>query len=173
MGKLLPNEQNSNMPLADLPSSERVFNTVELIEAVLLELPLKDVLLAQRVCKTWQAAIAASSPLQRALCLRPIKTPIDELRKVIGQQISADALPLITVHPFEDSNKLFEDELPDYDDYTAQMNLMSYIDSVMTMWPWKCNTTDVTAREFLDHYNAVARGVKVAFNPFVGNVFST
>ena len=122
MGKLLPNEQNSNMPLADLPSSERVFNTVELIEAVLLELPLRDILLAQQVCKTWQAAIAASSPLQRALCLQPIKTPIDEVRKVIGQQISADALPLTTVHPLEDSNKLFEDELPDDDDCPNELN---------------------------------------------------
>ena len=56
---------------------------------------------------------------------------------------------------------------------TAQMNSMDYDSPVIPMWPSKDNTIEVTAREFLDHYNAVAGGVKVAFNPFVGNVFST
>jgi len=48
-----------------------VFNTAELLEAVLLNLPMKDLLLSQRVRRSWQALIITSLHLQRALFLLP------------------------------------------------------------------------------------------------------
>ena len=47
--------------VADLP---------ELLEAILLRLPLTDILLAQRVSRTWRDIIAGSPSLQRALFFR-------------------------------------------------------------------------------------------------------
>ena len=48
-----------------------MFNTAELLETVLLNLPTKDLLLSQRVCRSWQALILTSLHLQRALFLLP------------------------------------------------------------------------------------------------------
>ncbi|CAK1367333.1 unnamed protein product [Cercospora beticola] len=52
---------------------DAVFDTAELLEAILSELEPKDLLLSQRVSKTWKLAIAASRGLQEELFLRPIK----------------------------------------------------------------------------------------------------
>ncbi|KAF2174217.1 hypothetical protein M409DRAFT_16484 [Zasmidium cellare ATCC 36951] len=43
----------------------------ELVEYILLELPLRDVLLAQRIDRTWGDIITGSSKLQKALFFRP------------------------------------------------------------------------------------------------------
>lgn len=43
----------------------------ELVEYILLELPLRDVLLAQRIDRTWRNIIQGSSKLQKALFFRP------------------------------------------------------------------------------------------------------
>lgn len=48
-----------------------VFDTVELFEAVLVCLPARDLLLAQRVSRRWQNVIAKSTKLQRALFFVP------------------------------------------------------------------------------------------------------
>lgn len=50
---------------------EQVLRTTELLESVLLGLPLVDVLLAQMVSKQWQATIVGSLALQKALCFAP------------------------------------------------------------------------------------------------------
>ena len=50
---------------------EQVLRTTELLESVLLELACRDLLLVQRVSKTWQATVVGSSALQRALCFAP------------------------------------------------------------------------------------------------------
>ncbi|KAF1995172.1 hypothetical protein P154DRAFT_526545 [Amniculicola lignicola CBS 123094] len=55
----------------------RVLNTPELLEAILLQLPERDILLAQQVSRTFQAAITSSPALQQALFFRevPFKDP--------------------------------------------------------------------------------------------------
>ncbi|KAI7298394.1 hypothetical protein KC315_g18061 [Hortaea werneckii] len=49
----------------------KVFTTVELLEAILLELPMKDILRAQQVCKHWKQVIAGSNAIKKALFMRP------------------------------------------------------------------------------------------------------
>ncbi|KAK4540349.1 hypothetical protein LTR36_009306 [Oleoguttula mirabilis] len=53
------------------PASSKVINTAELLEKILLCLPMQCLLLMQRVCKTWHALILSSIHLQRALFLLP------------------------------------------------------------------------------------------------------
>ncbi|GME43332.1 Peroxiredoxin OsmC-like protein [Neofusicoccum parvum] len=48
-----------------------VFHTTELLELILLSLPLPSILTASRVCHNWRAAISSSLPLQRALFFTP------------------------------------------------------------------------------------------------------
>lgn len=49
-----------------------LFNTVELLEIILLYLPIRDILLAQRVNAQWRATINCSNRLQRALFIELI-----------------------------------------------------------------------------------------------------
>lgn len=48
-----------------------VFDTVELLEAILVCLPSKELLLTQRVSKRWRYVICGSIKLQRALFFEP------------------------------------------------------------------------------------------------------
>ncbi|KAI5358537.1 Putative F-box-like domain superfamily protein [Septoria linicola] len=58
--------------MATNTASARVFGTAELIEMILLELPMQTLLVtAQRVCKDWNIAIASSTKLQQALFILP------------------------------------------------------------------------------------------------------
>lgn len=50
-----------------LSAAGRVFNTVELLEMILLQIPLDGLLPAQRVCKTFQQTIRCSAKLKIAL----------------------------------------------------------------------------------------------------------
>ena len=52
---------------------EQVLETAELREAIFLQLPLRYLLLIQRVCRDWQATILKSITIQTALCFRPVK----------------------------------------------------------------------------------------------------
>lgn len=52
---------------------QRVFNTTELLESILLLLRLPDLLRVQAVCKQWQEVITRSSALQEKLFFRPTK----------------------------------------------------------------------------------------------------
>ncbi|KAK3717980.1 hypothetical protein LTR37_005406 [Vermiconidia calcicola] len=49
-----------------------VFETVELLEAILYKLPVKDLLFAQHVAKLWRDIIKNSNKLQQALFLVPV-----------------------------------------------------------------------------------------------------
>lgn len=51
----------------------RALNTTELLETILLQLPMKDIISAKSVSKRWRALIAGSVSLQRALYL--VATP--------------------------------------------------------------------------------------------------
>ncbi|KAK3632717.1 hypothetical protein LTR56_016187 [Elasticomyces elasticus] len=48
----------------------KTFGIAELLETILLRLPTKDLLLSQRVCKTWKAA-CTSTKIRKALFLEP------------------------------------------------------------------------------------------------------
>lgn len=63
-------EQQTNM------ASNKVLGIGELIEMVLLQLPCRDVLLAQRVSRTWHATISESLKLQKALFIVPCHAPL-------------------------------------------------------------------------------------------------
>ena len=55
-----------------MASVQKALETPELLELILLELPMKDLLLnAQRVCRRWKANIDGSIKLQRALFFTP------------------------------------------------------------------------------------------------------
>ncbi|KAK5721867.1 hypothetical protein LTR15_006460 [Elasticomyces elasticus] len=53
-----------------MSNREQVLALPELLENILLQLPTRDILFAQKVCKEWQEAIAASPKIQEALCFR-------------------------------------------------------------------------------------------------------
>lgn len=52
-------------------SASQVFGTPELLEAILAQLPVRDLLLAQRICTEFRKAITSSPPLQQLLFFRP------------------------------------------------------------------------------------------------------
>ncbi|KAI7201042.1 hypothetical protein KC343_g15253 [Hortaea werneckii] len=49
----------------------KVFKIIELLEAILLELPMKDLLRTQQVRKHWKQVIVGSNAIQKALFMRP------------------------------------------------------------------------------------------------------
>lgn len=53
-----------------------VFATPELVEGILIHLPLKDLLFAQAVCTYWKAVIDGSQLLQKALFFRPATSDV-------------------------------------------------------------------------------------------------
>ena len=55
----------------EIVAGKTVAGVPELVEMILLQLPVKDVLLAQRVDRTWQGVITGSPKLQQALFFRP------------------------------------------------------------------------------------------------------
>lgn len=50
---------------------KRVFRTTELLEAILLELQVRDVLLAQRTATVWKRVVSGSKKLQQMLYFTP------------------------------------------------------------------------------------------------------
>ena len=50
-----------------MAAKDAVFDTAELLEMILFELPTKDLLLSTGVSQSWKAAIKSSKRLQRAL----------------------------------------------------------------------------------------------------------
>lgn len=52
--------------------AERVFGIVELAEAILLNLPPRQVLVGQRVCRMWRGVVQGSKQLKQALLLIPV-----------------------------------------------------------------------------------------------------
>ncbi|KAK3636508.1 hypothetical protein LTR56_014134 [Elasticomyces elasticus] len=54
-----------------MANQQQVLALPELLEHILLHLPMRDLLFAQKVCKEWQQAINSSPSVQKALCFRP------------------------------------------------------------------------------------------------------
>ena len=59
--------------MANDTACDRALQTTELLELMLLHLPPKQVLLAQRVCLHWKNTISGSVKLQQALYFRPLQ----------------------------------------------------------------------------------------------------
>jgi len=53
------------------PASTRLLSTFELLEDIILYLPLRQILLSQRVNRAFSNVIKGSKPIQRALFLAP------------------------------------------------------------------------------------------------------
>ncbi|KAF7192076.1 hypothetical protein HII31_06462 [Pseudocercospora fuligena] len=60
-------------------ASAKTFAIAELLEAILINLPARDLFVVQRINQTWHDCIEDSSPLQRKMFLKPISPPIDHL----------------------------------------------------------------------------------------------
>lgn len=69
---------------------DRFCSTPELLENMLLKLPMQDLLLAQRVCSRFQATIAGSIKIRRALFFEP--EPVTEHERAFAPRIN----PLLT-----------------------------------------------------------------------------
>jgi hypothetical protein len=70
-----------------MAAASQVLSTTELLEEILLRTRPKDVLLLQRICKSWKNAIEGSMKLQRMLFFLPIE-PVQDNPKP-GKSISA------------------------------------------------------------------------------------
>ena len=57
---------------------EWAFNTTEVLEHIVLQLPTVDILLSQRVCSRWREVIMASVTLRRLLFLSPVPKQISQ-----------------------------------------------------------------------------------------------
>ncbi|KAI7227725.1 hypothetical protein KC330_g8273 [Hortaea werneckii] len=54
-----------------MSARNQVLAITELLEAVLLQLPMENLFLAQEVCKHWRLLITTSDPIQKALFMKP------------------------------------------------------------------------------------------------------
>lgn len=67
-----PSTTSSTVPFTTTPTaSPHALQIVEVLEQILVSLPARDLLLAQRVSQHWRATITTSPHLQRALFLKP------------------------------------------------------------------------------------------------------
>lgn len=65
-------ELNRSLAAVQKTAVSQVFGVAELLEAILVELPMRDLLLSQRVSKTFQLTIKGSTKLQRKLFFVPM-----------------------------------------------------------------------------------------------------
>lgn len=84
-----------------------VFGTAELLEAILLELPIKDLLMnAQRVSTTFNTTIQASTRLQQALFFKPLPGPPLNLERFNSSRLreipSENVYHTVIENPFYD-----------------------------------------------------------------------
>ncbi|KAF2498936.1 hypothetical protein BU16DRAFT_615911 [Lophium mytilinum] len=82
MAPLSPSEENdvgSEVPPPSQPTAaSQCLSTVELLENVLLALPILDIVSCQMVCRQWRDVVACSLHLQRAILMEPPASgPVD------------------------------------------------------------------------------------------------
>ncbi|KAI7349905.1 hypothetical protein KC354_g13030 [Hortaea werneckii] len=75
---------NTDAPNMTSQASRRALGTPELLEAILYQLPLRDLVRAQSVCRQWQTVINHSKKLQRALYFEPVVWDLVALCKEAG-----------------------------------------------------------------------------------------
>ncbi|KAK5714980.1 hypothetical protein LTR15_010396 [Elasticomyces elasticus] len=61
--------------IGELTPNRELFATPEILEAILLHLPLIDLLFSQKVCRTWKAVVDTSPSIKKALFLVPDTKP--------------------------------------------------------------------------------------------------
>ena len=76
-----PNMYTVNIPRYN--NVHQVLRTTEFLVAVLLELPIRTLLLSQRVSRLWKDTIANSTKLQQALFMRPIPDSSSPNNKIV------------------------------------------------------------------------------------------
>lgn len=81
-----------NHPVAAL----KVFGTTELLEQILLELPLRSLFPMMRVSSVWKATINGSVKIQRALFLQPCIRGIDPEDFSFPEEANNDLSPVIS-----------------------------------------------------------------------------
>lgn len=60
-------------------ATEQVFETAELLEQILLQLPMEDVFCVLRISRLWQNLISSSITLKRKLWIQPLLPPVSPL----------------------------------------------------------------------------------------------
>ena len=90
-----------------MAASAKVFDTYELLEDILLHVPLRQLLLVQRVSKTFRQLAQNSLKIQKALFLTPATKKTAEIdegerENFIGvwAQPEDDSVPVILLNPF-------------------------------------------------------------------------
>ncbi|KAI9712315.1 MAG: hypothetical protein M1820_001528 [Bogoriella megaspora] len=87
--------------MANCSARDQVIVIPELLERILLQLPLRKILVVQRVCKLWLSVVTESYELQTALFLKPLRghDSISETSTtswIFGSTVEQDGMP----HPF-------------------------------------------------------------------------
>jgi hypothetical protein len=90
-----------------MAASAKVFDTYELLEDILLRLPLRQLLIVQRVSKIFRQLVQNSLRIQKALFLTPVTSKTGEIdegerENFIGvwAQPEDDSEPFILLNPF-------------------------------------------------------------------------
>ncbi|KAK3691902.1 hypothetical protein LTR37_018333 [Vermiconidia calcicola] len=86
----------------------QIFDTVELLETILFELPTRDLLLSQRVNKRWAAVVRSSRKLQQALFFESVsKTPLTlDIASTANCSVRANPLLQFLLDHIRDANIL-------------------------------------------------------------------
>ncbi|KXT09269.1 hypothetical protein AC579_2127 [Pseudocercospora musae] len=72
-------------------AADAVLSTTELLESILEHLPMKDLLLNQRVCKKWQAVVSQSPYLQQKLFFQPREAQFKWLLEIKELEASVES----------------------------------------------------------------------------------
>ncbi|KAF2726791.1 hypothetical protein EJ04DRAFT_582465 [Polyplosphaeria fusca] len=90
----------ANAHPTEAPSSSRVFGVYELLEAILLYLPMRFLLLAQGVNRCWKATIDSSKPIQCALFFLPRDPDSEPVKNELIEKVFARffRMTLLTYH---------------------------------------------------------------------------
>ncbi|KXS94920.1 hypothetical protein AC578_3936 [Pseudocercospora eumusae] len=75
-----------------MPITEEALSNPLILRLILLHLPFKDLLLAQRVCQEWRRLVKKSNSLQQALFFVPDESPIKD-GKVLPNELLMERFP--------------------------------------------------------------------------------
>lgn len=78
-------------PVGDLP--------IEVLVEILKAVPIRDLLLSQRVCRQWRSVITDSHELQEALFLRPLPGPFKGWKRTYTRATKKDPTSGFTFQP--------------------------------------------------------------------------
>ena len=70
-------EGQNSVPIGTITAAVRVFEVTEILESIMLEVPMRDLLLSKRVSRQFQQNIVGSVNLQRALFFEPAPATVE------------------------------------------------------------------------------------------------